>query len=536
MSILENEDLTVLKRHHRALCHLRERKKSDRIAVFLGAGVSRDYGFPGWGELIDRIERAEEFDGLSKPGSGQSLEYRTQALIQLLKQSASSDNQVIDASDEQVAKHKWVSIVHRCLYENSVDDDKLENHPYLKSFLGLIKDSPLTINYNFDDCVERLLEKLYSEEQLQNKEKVYETVWEPSTQYQRSKGVIYHPNGFLPRKLIDGYSEQIVFAEGEFADQLIQTMHGHYSTLVSHLSRYTALLVGLSLNDPTLKHLLRQNTHLNPGHVHYWLKRCNELPSPEEMRVQQEINYEVYGVVILHLKDEEFQSFGRLLSCSDSVYAEAADRSGVPLQEVYYVTGAVGAGKSSVVSKLKSLSWLGEWIEPRPESLAKPHTELTPDERVQVDKWVSQQFRKKDFKIGDIREGVVICDRSPLDPLAFASRESQSERAKDHLEQLIPDRSSRKLFSGHVIFLSASGKELISRARHRHLDASELYLDDQQDILKQLYDVPNAGVSEVSTSGRTLVEVVRHVAKVIHLNDYSAYDIHAKLAGLTKGS
>jgi NAD-dependent SIR2 family protein deacetylase len=54
---LQKDDFEVMVRHQRALCHLRERRRSERIALFLGAGVSKPLGFPNWSELIERIER-----------------------------------------------------------------------------------------------------------------------------------------------------------------------------------------------------------------------------------------------------------------------------------------------------------------------------------------------------------------------------------------------------------------------------------------------------------------------------------------------
>ncbi|UAA38031.1 SIR2 family protein [Paraneptunicella aestuarii] len=532
MVTLQDSDLEVLRRHFKALSHLRERKNSERIALFLGAGASKALGFPNWLDLVTRIENEPEFKDYQPNIGNNDLTVRTQGLLQhLIKKETLKDKQV-DAASERAAKYKWLHIVHKCLYaETSIAKGNLA-HPYLPSFLSLIKESPLTINYNFDDCIEQMLSQAYYQEQINNKEKVFETVWEPSTQYQRSKGVIYHPNGFLPFKLVEGYSDNIVFAESEFADQLIQTMHGHYSTLVSHLSRYTSLLIGLSLNDPTLKHLLRQNTQLNPGHVHYYLKYCNELPNEHSMKAEQEVNFEVYGVITIHLTDEEFSSFGRLLSCGDEHYEEFTDRLGLPVQRIYYVTGAVGAGKTTTVNKMKSLRWFGEWVESKPEELAKPHTELTKSERDKIDIWISEQFRKKDFKISGVKCGVVISDRSPLDPLAFAKENAIRERASQHLEILSPAVSDRRLKPGHIILLSASGSELLSRAKHRHNVSSE-YFETQEKLIRNLYKEPNPTITEISTSNRSITQVVKQIAKVIHLNPYEEFDIHSRLEELS---
>ena len=252
------------------------------------------------------------------------------------------------------------------------------------------------------------------------------------------------------------------------------------------------------------------------------------------MREEQEVNYEVYGIITLHMTGEEFSSFGRLLACSNDEYSEAADRLGVKVKQIYYITGAVGAGKSSAVQKMKSLCWIGEWVDPKPEILAKPHIELSPEERAEVDAWVSQQFRKKDFKIAGIVDGLVICDRSPLDPLAFSKPEARGGRARGHIDAMAPRESSRRLSKGHVIFLTATGGELLSRAKHRHIEATDTYLENQQATLKEIYQAPNEAVTEISTCGRSLQQVVKNVAKAIHLGTYKEFDVHHRLEELTR--
>ena len=178
------------------------------------------------------------------------------------------------------------------------------------------------------------------------------------------------------------------------------------------------------------------------------------------------------------------------------------------------------------------LRWFGEWVESKPEELAKPHTELTALERSRVDTWISEQFRKKDFKISGVMCGVIISDRSPLDPIAFAEDSSVRERASQHLETLSPAASARRLNSGHIILLSASGNELLSRAKHRHDTVGPEYFDNQEQKIRGLYKEPNPAITEISTSGRTVNQVVRQISKIIHLGPYKKFDIHSRLEEL----
>jgi SIR2-like domain len=97
----------------------------------------------------------------------------------------------------------------------------------------------------------------------------YETTYRPNAQFQNDHGVIYQPNGFLPSVFEDGTSSELVFADDSFQDQLISAASGQFVHLSNFIFRNTCLLVGLSLEDSTLQHLLRQNALSNPGHIHY---------------------------------------------------------------------------------------------------------------------------------------------------------------------------------------------------------------------------------------------------------------------------
>ena len=530
MQRLKPADEEILARYARALVHLRERRRAGRLALVLGAGVSLEFGFPDWNTLVARLCSTERLKDANAPG-GVALTLRTQALLQHLIELHTAGDGPPTASEEREAHHEWIGLLHECLYRDVPQKAEDLTHSYIRSYLDVVRQAPLTVNYNFDDSIERLISHHYAQEQHDANDRLYETVWEPSTQFRRSSGVIYHPNGFLPQQLLEGFSESIVFSEGEFADQLIDTMSGHYATLMSHLSRYTTVLMGLSLSDSTLKHLLRQNTHHNPGHVHYYLKWCGALPSEEAARAEATAHFDVYGLVTIHLDSAGYEAFGRLLSCSDEEFHEMADKAGAEDRYVYYVSGPVGVGKTTVVQKLKSLAWLGEWAEQRHPLLAKPHTELSETERLKVDAWVSSQFRKKNFRLLELGRGVIVCDRSPLDPLVFTQDGEREERAAQHLTQLVPGSSRKQLEPGQVVFLTATPAELAARSRGRQRRGTPEYLADQQQRLEEIYG-DGIGVTKISTSGRNVREVVRLVAKLIHLGDYARLDVHTRLSEL----
>jgi SIR2-like domain len=258
----------------RAIVHMRQQIALNRFGLCLGAGVSKDFGFPMWGELIARIAHDPAVDGaeLIGPRAAPSQSSRTQVLYQRFRSRhlTGTTEALMSADQQRDTRQAWTELVHPCLYQGITTDDQALTHPYLTEFLPIIRNAPLTVNYNFDDSLERLLSATRTGKE-KHEGRGFETSWRPSTQFRSTRSVIYHPNGFLPLRLVEGFSEHLVFSEDSFADQLIASMAGHYSILLSHLSRTTCLLLGLSLEDATFKHLLRQNARQNPGHYHYYV-------------------------------------------------------------------------------------------------------------------------------------------------------------------------------------------------------------------------------------------------------------------------
>ncbi len=293
--------------------HMRERMDIDnRLGLCLGAGVSTDFNIPSWKELIKRIAEHEFVQGASLLAASESLTAQSQFLYQRYLQLRPVDSN--DGDDILQARRvgtEWMHIVHKSLYQNAkTSDDELKAHPYLWDLVPLIKKSVMTINYNFDDTVERVLYLHNTHSGVSNDEKGFETVWQPSSQFRRNNGVIYHPNGFLPLQTIDGFSEQIVFMEQEFADQLVDIGAGHYVSLLNHLSNNTIIFLGLSLSDANLKHLLRVSARHNPGNFHYHVHWCpDNKPPEEEQDAIRKANFSIYNLVTLFLTTEEVKWF-----------------------------------------------------------------------------------------------------------------------------------------------------------------------------------------------------------------------------------
>jgi hypothetical protein len=67
-------------RYTKAICHLNHARRTERLGLILGAGVSRDLRIPDWKTLIKRIEKA-----LNYPSGKDPETYRAEQLFQHFK-------------------------------------------------------------------------------------------------------------------------------------------------------------------------------------------------------------------------------------------------------------------------------------------------------------------------------------------------------------------------------------------------------------------------------------------------------------------
>jgi deoxyadenosine/deoxycytidine kinase len=136
----------------------------------------------------------------------------------------------------------------------------------------------------------------------------------------------------------------------------------------------------------------------------------------------------------------------------------------------FYLTGVVGAGKTTAVEQIRSIDSFDEWVDRKHPLLSKPHQELAPDQRIDIDSWINQQFRKKNRRVSRTPCGISIIDRCPLDPLYFVKENSAcSKRAKELIEAMVPEQSSiKEIAPGHLIMLTCDGSVLKTRLANRH--------------------------------------------------------------------
>jgi len=533
----------ILSRYSKPIVHLRQQHKNRRLGLIFGAGISKELLFPDWNELVKRIAwhplvaANEMYDSAQKWSSTTAI---TQILFQHFKRKRLKELESEYADETVTYREKkvladWREAVHDVLYKNALVNrkDMVRKHQYLNAFIPLIKKTEVTVTYNFDDTLEYMLS---SSEGGGSKEKgrAYQAVWNPHMQFREDTAVIYHPNGYLPADKNLNQSEKLVFSEESFSDQLIGSMSGRLSTLLHLFTKKTCLFVGLSLEDNTLKHLLRQASSISPGNYHYFIRYTNgnkELTSDEKNAIYNS-NFEVYNLITLFLNGSEIAGLAKLVDFDNEEFQNLAAIAGVEIKFLYYLVGTVGSGKSTILSHFGNLINYEEWMEDRLPELSKPFSELSETEESKVNNWVDRQFFLKNKSIMNEKEGIVLVDRSPLDPITFTQSEKDMQRRAELMASAIaPGDSNYKIESGHILLLKANPSDLVGRLlSKRKTNWERKALHGLQESALNMYG--ELGTRQVENIDRTIPEVVSDIAKIIHIDEYEPADLNGKLMSI----
>jgi hypothetical protein len=359
----------------------------------------------------------------------------------------------------------------------------------------------------------------------------YEVIDKPNAQFQKENSVIYHPNGFLPSIFQDGASSEVVFSDDAFQDQLVSAATGKYVHLSNHLFRNTCLLIGLSLDDVTLQSLLRQNAVSNPGNVHYIVhfRPNNAEVDTETEAIIFKSNFYSYNLYTLFLTNEGIRDLAELISMDPGAFS--LNYSGHDKKFIYYLIGSIGAGKSTAARGFRNLITYDEWIDERRPGLAVHESELSAEERTELNTWIAEQFRKKNFALTNLSEGIHLVDRAPLDPLTFGTPDERPAKAQALLQQ-ITDKKARKIAPGHLIVLDCDILDVRIRSSLKHKYWKE---EEYQGLLGYIEEVYGGlKKSIVCTRGRSARMVAHEIAKLIFLDEYRPVDIEAELTKISE--
>jgi len=392
----------------------------------------------------------------------------------------------------------------------------------------------MIVNYNFDDTIQRMLASIRTSEEKETT-RGYSTIWNADVYMYPKRSVIYHPNGFLPYNIHEHPSEQLVFLEESFADQLIESLHGRYNVLSNYFTHNTCLLIGLSLSDPTLKNTLRNHSLNFPGNYHYYVHHLENDEQIENEYAIIDTNFEVYNLVTFFLTEEDVNILGKLITMGDDEFQEMVEEFGLYNSYKYIIVGSVSVGKSTAMSHFRSISTQDEWLDSMPEEMAKDPNKVDEDRIKFIDEWIAEQWGKKNYKLLNIKDGIHLIDRGPLDAFAFTSKGEWKKKAILTKNAISPGKAKRKLCSACILLLTGDPETMASRALATHRDTDADKLKQQQDLLKYIYTEHGGGTKVLDTKNKGKSQVAKEIARMIYLEDYEEAPLNEWLENIVTG-
>jgi hypothetical protein len=255
--------------------YLSEALQKRRLAIFLGAGVSRELinsgkaaiGLPTWPALLDRLYKAE---GWSLPAGSNYIQQAEDFKNKVLAQGRG-------LGDFQV-------LVQHALYQGIVlDFATIRRNATLSGIGALVSHSRRgqvseVFTLNFDDILERYL-RYYG---IIAKPVIEERFWaEPADV------LVHHPHGFLPSpgSPFDVRSSFLIFDERSYVEQSQDSRWNQRMEVA--MQAHVCLFIGLGRDDMHLKQLVARTAQrhaFSPARDGFWGIVLRAKPELEEVR------------------------------------------------------------------------------------------------------------------------------------------------------------------------------------------------------------------------------------------------------------
>jgi hypothetical protein len=519
--------------------------RSRRLGLILGSGATADADLPLWSALVQQL--ADRARGLAKTvkahrKAGFRDAYITQILYLLeAVKVGRRPGHVPNRFRHFHVDARWRETVYEELYKKVKGqdfDDILARHSYLAGLGELTYNAGFTVNFNFDDLVDEAAIR-YAVEKGRPNTQFPEIIWRPKIETRRLAPVIYHINGYLPREEGRPRSNFLTMTEDAFAEVLVSPNSLESEFIMSRFATTTFLLLGTSLNDDSLKSMLRAGIKRNAANHHYiicWEHSPSRRSDRERSHIFQ-VNLEVYNLITIFLDTAGYAQLVHLLNETEEDNFEN-DVLRVSPKEVtrrrYYLVGSIAAGKTTNLEALRCFATVEEWSGRPPVTMYRDHDTLDARERAEVDAWLYPQLKGKNDQMSKTGVGIHVADRAYLDLFAFSRTDDENIQKADELRHQLRMVSAR-LEPGHILFLSANREALASRQARRgklrgkrkivDYDGSKLFA--QSKVLRKIY-MPYRS-SFFDTSWESCDVTSRRLARLILLGEYRPFDFEARI-------
>jgi hypothetical protein len=266
------------------LSEIKEANESKKLAIFIGAGISRFLDCRSWSTLANNLIKRCEKEELINHFEQEMLSKNSD-----MKKTITICNQILENDDRFMSEMKKSlndEMAQKYIDNNFLSNEELENYKNkLKIYRDLFSLNGLFITTNADRHIDQLFEKeniIFKKEDFR-KDKI------DNNQLYKIHGSIVDKNSlvFTVDQYIDRYYINLYFAE----------------FLEAIFANYTVFFVGYGLNEFELLDYLFKSTHGN-NRKHFFLKDYFS----HEQRIYQfdQMYFEKIGITLIpYEKDKE---------------------------------------------------------------------------------------------------------------------------------------------------------------------------------------------------------------------------------------
>ena len=251
-----------------SLTALRTAFRADRLALFLGAGVSASAGLADWATLLRQLS-AELLD----QEAPQTLEAdQKDALLEYFTEGLPSSPLIVARLLQESFGARFTTSVRKAIYARPGSGSSLLTEIASLCAPGRHRAGPPgVVTFNFDDLLEK---------ELDARELPYVSIFREGQESTPEELPIYHVHGFLPSKarLSQAHEESLVFSEEAYHAQFSDPYSWNNIVQLNYLRSHVCLFVGLSMSDPNLRRLLEITVKKKPATRHYAILKDRWLP------------------------------------------------------------------------------------------------------------------------------------------------------------------------------------------------------------------------------------------------------------------
>lgn len=222
--------------------------ENGRVVLFLGAGVSKDFGLPLWSDLNTRL--IEECI--------KSLNVSDESKQKIHKQIIKNPPHQIARWIKRTLDGNYESTMQKILYEKVYKSGI--SHNYIIDSIIKMNNLHAICTYNYDDLLER-------------SSKLFKSISKPTDIYTNKQIPVYHVHGLIP--YLGSPSGDMIFSEDEYHQIGKDPYNWSTNIQLTLLRECTCLLIGLSCTDPNLRRILDIVKGEKSGNT-YTIQKVNE--------------------------------------------------------------------------------------------------------------------------------------------------------------------------------------------------------------------------------------------------------------------